>query len=61
MSIQNLWGVRFHAVVVFGLGKNLLFKSILEHTVLKCKAYPMFLPRLGLLTEHVDHGKELGI
>ena len=24
----DLWGIRFHAVVVFGQGKNLLFKSI---------------------------------
>ena len=29
MLILDLWGVSFHAVVVFGLGKNLLFKSIL--------------------------------
>ena len=27
--ILDLWGISFHAVVVFGLGKNLLFKSIL--------------------------------
>ena len=27
----KLWGISFHAVVVFGLGKNLLFKSILGH------------------------------
>ena len=25
----DLWRISFHAVVVFGLGKNLLFKSIL--------------------------------
>ena len=25
----NLWGIGFHAVVVFGLSKNFLFKSIL--------------------------------
>ena len=29
MLILDLWGISFHAVVVFGLGKNLLFKSIL--------------------------------
>ena len=28
MLILDLWGISFHAVVVFGLGKNLLFKSI---------------------------------
>ena len=29
MLILDLWGISFHTVVVFGLGKNLLFKSIL--------------------------------
>ena len=29
MLILDLWDISFHAVVVFGLGKNLLFKSIL--------------------------------
>ena len=29
LLILDLWGVSFHAVVVFGLGKNLLFKSVL--------------------------------
>ena len=29
LLILNLWSISFHAVVVFGLGKNLLFKSIL--------------------------------
>ena len=29
MQILGLWGISFHAVVVFGLGKNLLVKSIL--------------------------------
>ena len=33
---KNLWGVRFHAVVVFGLGENLLFKSVLGHYVVEC-------------------------
>ena len=35
MLILDLWGVSFHAVVVFGLGKNISFKSILglcEHS-----------------------------
>ena len=27
----DLWGISSHAVVVFGLGKNLLFKSVLGH------------------------------
>ena len=31
MLILDLWGISFHAVVVFGLGKNLLFKSVLGH------------------------------
>ena len=33
MLILHLWGISFHAVVVFGLGKNLLFKSVLGHCV----------------------------
>ena len=33
LLILDLWGISFHAVVVFGLGKNLLFKSILGHSV----------------------------
>ena len=29
MLILDLWGISFHAVVVFGLGKDLLLKSVL--------------------------------
>ena len=29
MMILGLWAISFHAMVVFGLGKNLLSKSIL--------------------------------
>ena len=29
MLILDPWGISFHDVVVFGLGKNLSFKSIL--------------------------------
>ena len=31
MLILDLWGINFHAVVVFGLGKDLLFQSVLGH------------------------------
>ena len=31
MLILDLWGISFHAVVVFDLGKDLLFKSVLGH------------------------------
>ena len=31
LLILDLWGIRFHVVVVFGLGKNLLFKYVLGH------------------------------
>ena len=31
MLILDLWGISFHAVVVFALGKKLLFKSALGH------------------------------
>ena len=34
MLILDLWGISFHAVVVFGLGKNLLFKSVLGRCVM---------------------------
>ena len=33
MLILDLWGVSFHAAVVFGLGKDSLFKSTLGHCV----------------------------
>ena len=29
MPILDVWGISFHAVVVFGLGKELLFKYVL--------------------------------
>ena len=35
MLILDLWGISFHAVVVFGLGKSLLFKSILGRCVVR--------------------------
>ena len=31
LLILDLWGISFHAVVVFGLGKIFLFKSTLGH------------------------------
>jgi hypothetical protein len=31
LLILDLWGISIHAVIVFGLGKNLLFKSVLGH------------------------------
>ena len=31
LLVLNLWGVTFHAAVVFGLGKDFLFKSTLGH------------------------------
>ena len=31
MVILDLWGISFHSMVVFGLGKDLLFKSVLGH------------------------------
>ena len=33
LLILDLWGISFHAVIIFGLGKNLLFKSGLGHCV----------------------------
>ena len=39
MLILDLWGISFHAVVVFALGKNLLFKSALGHCAYREDAY----------------------
>ena len=39
MLILDLWGISFHAVVVFGLGKDLLFKSVLGRCVSRDKSY----------------------
>ena len=36
MLILDLWGISFHAVVFFALGKNLLFKFALGHCVYLC-------------------------
>ena len=41
MLILDLWGIRFHAVTVFGLGKNLLFKPDLGHCVLSTPEIPL--------------------
>ena len=39
MLILDLWGISFHAVVVFGLRKDLLSKSVLGHCALCNKSY----------------------
>ena len=44
LLIVDLWGVRFHAAVVFGLGKDFLFESTLEHCVLPVIPLPELLP-----------------
>ena len=31
MLVLDIWGISFHAVVVFALSKNLLFKFALGH------------------------------
>ena len=33
LLILDLWGISFHAAVVFGLGKDILYKSVLGHCV----------------------------
>ena len=38
LLILDLWGISFHAVIVFSLDKNLLFKSGLGH----CEFYVQF-------------------
>ena len=48
-------GINFHAVVVFGLGKNLLFKSVLGHCDQnKAEGYTVVIQRVfssGLIIE----------
>ena len=43
MQILDLWGISFHAVVVFVLGKDLLFKSVLG----RCERVP--LPQVNMV------------
>ena len=31
LADYKIWGINFHAVIVFGLGKNLSFKFVLGH------------------------------
>ena len=38
LLILDLWGISFPAVIVFGLGKNLLFKYVLGHCALRGKS-----------------------
>ena len=49
--ILDLWGISFHAVVLFGLGKNLLFKSILG----RCVRLPTSALRLKILAAAVEN------
>ena len=42
MLILDLLGIGFHAVVVFGLGKDLLFKSILGRCGIEMDKFDYF-------------------
>ena len=50
-NISILWGISSHAVVVFGLGKNLLFKSILGCCALEICTSPRDLCIMTLVGE----------
>jgi hypothetical protein len=41
LLILDLWGISFHAAVVFGLGKDFLFRSAIGHcgTLLSKRSY----------------------
>ena len=39
LLILDLWAISFHAVVVFALGKNLLFKFALAHCAVRSQFY----------------------
>ena len=41
MLIFDLWGISFHFVVVFGLGKDILLKSVLG-SIVKCLVHLYF-------------------
>ena len=41
LLILDLWGISLYAVILFGLGKKLLFKSVLGHCVQFCKPRSM--------------------
>jgi hypothetical protein len=51
MLILDLLGIGFHAVVVFGLGKDLLFKSVLG----PCECDVPAIVRSCLLVHHSQH------
>ena len=51
MLILDLWGVSFHAVVVFGLGKDFLFKSTLGHCGGDSKTIVNVFPNLKKMCE----------
>ena len=53
LLILHLWGISFHAVVVCGLGKTALFKSVLGHCVICCK-------NKSYLLLFLDHSRFLG-
>ena len=42
ISILDLWGISFHAVVVFGLNKDFLFIAIMTEDKLISKIHKVF-------------------
>ena len=46
LLILDLWGISFHAAVVFALGKNLLFKSVLGHCEMHFLDYENFICKM---------------
>ena len=65
MPILDLQGIRFHAVVVFGLGKDLLFKSVLGRCALllevalifKYSGFDFCGEQLNISIESIEKGK----
>ena len=51
MLILDLWGISFHAVVVFALGKNLLFKFALGHCGVFYQQLQKIIPTLSVKNE----------
>ena len=57
MLILDLWGISFHAVVVFGLVKDLSFKSVLGRCVAAAGSFALSSNFYKL----TYHGKSAGI
>ena len=54
MLLLDLWGISFHAMVVFGLGRNLLFKSILGRGFVEIKVIKNKIVYIKIILTHCE-------